>query len=383
MTQPKATPPRSVPGRGVRLLSVNRVPIYVSPISLLFLLWMGVQFSQLARNRLFEATDGRTYTIGAVLAVITLVSIVLHELGHSLVAQGFRFNVRAITIYGFVGLTEFEPEPQTPSRSFLVSVSGPLVNLAIGLPAMLWYSTTDPNSSIGVIALGVAYINILLGLFNLLPGAPLDGGSAFAAIVWKFTGNREQSNRVAAYSGFVVAAALALFALSTNGSGPAAYFLGVAALIALGAGSSLKRSKVVAKLPSVLASEVQRRAVTVEANLPLAEALRRAEVLNVTAVIVNDSSGRPWAIMNGAAADAVPLARRPWTTINQVSRPIEDGMRIPESLGGQELMDRLQTTPASEYLVYGPDDRPTGVLVMVDVVARIDPAAAARLAPRR
>jgi hypothetical protein len=88
--------------------------------------------------------------------------------------------------------------------------------------------------------------------------------------------------------------------------------------------------------------------------------------------------------MNGAAADAVPVERRPWTTINQVSRPIEDGMRIPESLGGQELMARLQTTPASEYLVFDPaDGRPTGVLVMVDVVARIDPAAAARLAPRR
>ena len=383
MTQQSTPPPRSVSGRGVRLLSVNKVPIYVSPISLIFLVYMGWIFDGLARNRLLNITDNRAYTIGAGLAVVTLLSIVLHELGHSLVAQSFGFKVRAITIFGFVGLTEFE-EPQRPLPAFVVSVAGAMVNLAIGIPALLWYLASNEFTTTGVFAFGVAYINLVLAIFNLLPGLPLDGGAALSAVVWKLTGDREKANRVAAYGGFVVAAGLAIWSLSSNGNGPGRYTLGFAALIALGAGSSLKRSKIIVKLPGVLASQVMRQAVTVEANLPLAEALRRAQVLGVTAVIVNDSSGRPWAIMNGAAADAVPMARRPWTTINQVSRPIEDGMRIPESLGGQQLMDRLQTTPASEYLVYSTtDDRPIGVLVMVDVVARIDPAAAARLAPRR
>jgi Zn-dependent protease len=382
MSQSEPPPPRVMPARGVRLATINHVPIYVSPISLIFLIFMGVIFDGLARNRLFGISDSRAYTLGAVLSVITLLSIVLHEIGHSLVAQALRFNVKAISIFGFVGVTEFEPQPQTPARAFLVSVAGSLVNLAIGIPALFWYFATDEFSTVGVLAFGVTYINILLGLFNLLPGLPLDGGAAFAAVVWKVTGDREQANRVAAYGGFVVAGGLAIWGLTSPG-GAGGYTLGFAALIALGAGQSLKSGKVIAKLPSLFAGQVQRRAVTVEANLPLAEALRRAEVLGVTAVIVNDSSGRPWALMNGAAADAVPVERRPWTTINQVSRPIEDGMRIPESLGGQELMDRLQTTPASEYLVYGPDDQPTGVLVMVDVVARIDPAAAARLASRR
>lgn len=371
-----------MPGRGVRLLTVNRVPIYVSPISLIFLIYMGWVFDGLARDRIFAVSDNQAYTLGAALAVITLLSIVLHELGHSLVAQSFGFKVRAITIFGFVGLTEFD-EPQRPLPAFVVSVSGALVNLAIGIPAVFWYLSINEFSSAGVLAFGIAYINIILGLFNLLPGLPLDGGAALSAVVWKLTGDRERANRFASYSGFVVAAGLAVWSLSSNGNGPGAYSLGFAVLIALGAGASLRRSKVVEKLPHLIAGAIARRAVTVEANLPLSEALRRAQTLGVTAVIVNDSSGRPWALMNGGAVDAVPAERRPWTTINQVSRPIEDGMRIPESLGGQELMDRLQATPASEYVVYGADDRPSGVLVMVDVVARIDPAAAARLAPRR
>ncbi len=368
-----------MPGRGVRLLSVNKVPIYVSPISLLFMVWVGAQFNIVAHNRIFAVTDNQAYGLAAGLAVMTLVSIVLHELGHSLVAQIFRFDVHAITIYGFVGLTEFQPEPQTPFRSFVVSVAGPAVNLIIGVPALIWYGTTDPHTILGVFALGVAWVNVGLGVFNLLPGLPLDGGSAFAAGVWKLTGDRDQSVRVAAYSGFVVAGAMAIYGVYSSSS----YWLFLAAILGLGAGSAVKRSRVVEKLPTILAKSIARPAVTVEANLPLSEALRRAETLGVTAVIVNDSSGRPWAIMNGGAADAVPLERRPWTTINQVSRPIEDGMRIPEDMTGQELMDRLSTPPEAESLVYGPDGRPTGVLVMVDVVARLDPAAAARLAPRR
>jgi CBS domain-containing protein len=153
-------------------------------------------------------------------------------------------------------------------------------------------------------------------------------------------------------------------------------------MLGAGAANALRRNQVVERLPGLTAGGIARKAVTVEANLPLSEALRRAEAAGVTAVIVADSSGRPWAVMNGAAVDAVPANRRPWTTINEVSRPIEDEMRIPESLSGEELMQRLASFSASEYVVYAPDDRLTGVLVTVDFVARIDPAAAARLARR-
>ncbi len=295
------------------------------------------------------------------------------------------FEVFGITIYGFVGLTEYRAEPETASSGFVVSVSGPLVNLLIGIPALIWYASIDPNTSLGVFAFGVAWTNVALGVFNLLPGPPLDGGAAFAAAIWKVTGDRNKATRAAAYAGFAVAAGLVLYWLhgtQTGSQGANIVVILIAGMIGVGAANSLKRGRIVENVPALTAQGAARKAVTVDANLPLSEALRRAQAENVTAVIVADSSGRPWAVMNGAAADAVPPERRPWTTINQVSRPIEDGMRIPESLGGQELMDRLAASPASEYVVYGEDGQPSGVLVMVDVVARIDPAAAARLTPR-
>lgn len=374
-----------MPGRGLRVLTVHGVPIYVSPFTFVFMVLIAWSFERIARDRFFLINaDGRTWGIAALIAVVTMLSIVLHELGHALVAQGFRFKVFGISIYGFVGLTAYQADPETPLSSFVVSVSGPLVNLAIGIPAWIWYGSLDPNSTLGVFAFGLAWTNVALGILNLLPGPPLDGGAAFSALVWKLTGDRNQANRAAAYAGFVTVAVLVLFWLQESRNGNVSiWFLLIAAMIGFGSAGVIKQSRVVEKLPSLTAGGVARRAVTVEANLPLSEALRRAQAANVTAVIVADSSGRPWAVMNGAAADAVPAERRPWTTINEVSRPIEEGMLIPEGTTGQELMDRLGSFPASEYIVTGPDGTPNGVLVMVDVVARIDPAAAARLAPRR
>ncbi len=383
VTDQQPPPPRSVPGRGVRLLTVHRVPIYFSPLTLLFIIFFAANFSTLAQERVTGVANTHSYTLGLAMAVILMVCIVLHELGHALVAQSFKFEVEAISVNGFMGLTQFSPEPQTPGRSFLVSVAGPMVNLVIGGGAWLAYPSVDPNTTAGYFVFSIAFTNLGLAALNLLPGAPLDGGSAFAAGVWKLTSDRNVAIRAAGYSGYVVAAALVLYGYSFHQTGATIYFLFIAFFLSFGATQAIRRSRVIEKLPSVTAAAVARRAVTVDANLPLSEALRRAQAMGVTAIIVADSSGRPWAVMNGAAVDAVPEDRRPWTTINQVSRPIEDGMKIPAYLGGRELMERLAQTPASEYVVYGADGQPTGVLVMVDVVARIDPAAAHRFVPRQ
>jgi Zn-dependent protease len=362
---------------------VHRVPIYFSPLTLLFIFFFAASFSTLAQERVTGVADAHSYTLGLAASLILMICIVLHELGHALVAQSFRFEVDSISVNGFMGLTQFSPEPQTPGRSFLVSVAGPFVNLVIGGAAWLAYPSVDPNTTAGYFVFSIAFMNLGLAGLNLLPGAPLDGGSAFAAGIWKVTGDRNVATRAAGYAGYVVAAGLVIYGYSLHQTGATVYFLFIAFFLSLAATQSIRRSRVIEMLPGISASAIARRAVTVDANLPLSEALRRAQAMGVTAIIVADSSGRPWAVMNGAAVDAVPEDRRPWTTINQVSRPIEDGMKIPADLDGQELMSRLAETPASEYVVYGPDGQPSGVLVMVDVVARIDPAAANRFVPRR
>jgi Zn-dependent protease len=180
VTDQQPPPPRSVPGRGIRLLTVHGVPIYFSPFTILIVVLFAASFSTLAEERVTGVANTHSYTLGLADALILMICIVLHELGHALVAQGFRFKVDAITVYGFMGVTQFSPEPQTPARSFLVSVAGPLVNLVIGGVAWLFYPHVNPNTTAGFFVFSIAWMNVALGLLNLLPGLPLDGGAAFA-----------------------------------------------------------------------------------------------------------------------------------------------------------------------------------------------------------
>src|SRR5215471_5051332 len=104
------------------------VPIYLSPVALVFALLTGSLIAGIDRDRLPGVPDGRIYLLAGITALGFLASLVLHEVGHAVAALCYGLRVRAITIYGFAGMTEIEPEPPTPSREFVVAFSGPAVN---------------------------------------------------------------------------------------------------------------------------------------------------------------------------------------------------------------------------------------------------------------
>jgi Zn-dependent protease len=375
--------PRVSPGRGVRVLTVRGVPVYMSAFAPVFALFVSRSAVSLAEKRLPDLAPARVYLMVAVVALGFLASLVLHELGHALVAQRLKFDVHSVTIFGFAGFTEYRPEASTPGSAFLVSVTGPVVNLVLGGVTAAAYAVAHPDTVLGVVLFELAFINLALGVFNLAPGLPLDGGHVLQAGVWGATGNRVRATRVAAYAGFVVAAALALWGLSLPTFGTSLITLMFAVWLGTGAFASLRAQEVRAKLPGLSAGALARPALPVDANVPLAEALRRAQQAGATALVAVDSRGEPVALMNGAAADATPQDRRPWVTLASVSRPLTPELRVDAGTGGEDLLRLLQENPASEYLVIGGDGRPAGVLASVDLVARLDPQAAQKMVARR
>jgi len=369
---------------GLLIGRVRGVPVYLSPLAAIFAVIIASLLAGSGRAQLRDASDAIVFLVAALTAVGFIASLVAHELGHCLVALGFGLRVRSVVVHGFAGFTEIDPEPGSPGREFLVAVAGPLVN---GLLAGLGFAVLTglgSDSQAGMVVLDLSVVNLVLFLFNLAPGLPLDGGRLVVAAVWRATRDRPRGLRVGAYAGFAVAAAVAIWGLNSSGGSQLSglYTVGVAAFLGMGAYQSLRQAQVRVRLPGLVAGRMARRTLPVAADVPLAEALRHARAAGASAVAVVDADGNPVKIMNGAAVDALPEHRRPWVSISEVSRAVEPGMILEADLKGDDLLTAIRRVPATEYLVVQ-HGRPVGVLATVDVAARLDPNAAARMAGRR
>jgi Zn-dependent protease len=140
--------------------------------------------------------------LGIATSMLFFVSVLLHELGHSVVALHYRIPVKAITLFIFGGVASIGSEPEKPMHEFWIAIAGPLVSAALG--AMFYGLALFAHGTFeGVAALGtwLGMINLSLALFNLIPGFPLDGGRILRSIVWRFTGSFERATAVAGASG--------------------------------------------------------------------------------------------------------------------------------------------------------------------------------------
>jgi Zn-dependent protease len=147
--------------------------------------------------------DTSTYWIVAAIASILLfVSVLIHELAHSLVAKNEGMPVRSITLFIFGGVSNIEKEATSPRDEFLMAFVGPASSAVIGIvTAGLWAISSGMDESIQAILLYLTVINLVLAVFNLLPAFPLDGGRVFRAIVWWTTNDLTQATRIASAVG--------------------------------------------------------------------------------------------------------------------------------------------------------------------------------------
>jgi Zn-dependent protease len=157
--------------------------------------------------QLYPGWSTATYWLIAFLSSLLLfVSVLLHELAHSLVARRRGLPVKSITLFIFGGVSNIEREPTSPGIEFQMAVVGPLTSLVIGVICfLLQLPLQDSNSPLEGILFYLAVTNILLGVFNLIPGFPLDGGRVLHSIVWRLTGNMRQAMRVASLTGQFIA----------------------------------------------------------------------------------------------------------------------------------------------------------------------------------
>lgn len=163
--------------------------------------------------------------VAVVAAVMLFVSVLIHELSHALVARRYGLEVRSINLFVFGGVANIEREPETPRAELLMAIVGPLTSIGLGLLFLLlggWLARLGDNPERLMRDLGptatmlfwLGPLNLFLGLFNLLPGFPLDGGRVLRAIVWRVTGDLQTATRWASRSGQAIGLVLVFAGLS-------------------------------------------------------------------------------------------------------------------------------------------------------------------------
>lgn len=313
------------------------------------------------------------YVAGLAFAVILYLSVLLHEASHAIVARSYGFPVSSITLHFLGGMTSIEGEARRPRQEFFIAVVGPLTSIAVGAVA-LGLRTVTPDGLLLMAVEGLAGANLLVGVLNLVPGLPLDGGRVLKSLVWRMTGNVHRGTIVAGWGGRLTAAAVLFwpaFQEPVLGTRPDVidFLLAfvVAAFLWSGSTAAMASARLRSRLPHLVARELARRTLAVPSDLPLAEAVRRAHDAEAGSIVTVTASGVPEGIVSEAAVQATPEERRPWVAVSAVARSLEEGLQLPADLGGEELVMAISRTPAAEYLLLEPDGSVLGVLASADV----------------
>lgn len=327
------------------------------------------------------ADDGSAqvaWVIALAFAVLLSLATLVHEFAHALVARRLGFPVHRVVLQLMGGVTHFERKREAPLAEAAIAASGPAATFA--LAALSWGAVVlaDPGGIASALARALLWANLVMGLYNSLPGLPLDGGAVLRCLVWAATGSERRGTTVAAWVGRAVALMtlllpLALVRLLGVPADPLLFLLAglLAAMLYSGASAQLRAVDLRDRAAGLSAGGLARRAIPVDRDLPLAEAIRRAAAVGASALVVVDSAGTPTAIGQHDAIVAVPPHRRPWVSVGSVSRPIEDSSRISRDLSGRDLLGEVATRGREELLVVDRAGLVYGVLVVADLEAAL------------
>lgn len=364
--------PASHPPGSYRIGSIGGVDVYVRASWLL----VAGMIAILLAPRVEDAEPGLgalKYVAGLAFAVLLYLSILLHEMSHALMAKHYGLPVRSISLQFLGGMTEIEGEASTPGQEFRIAVVGPLTSLAVGVAALALLLVV-PDGLTTMAVQGLAWSNLVVGILNLVPGLPLDGGRVLRAAVWQLSDNMHRGTIVAAWCGRVVAVltlswpvvAEALFDVRAT-----FYDYLLAAVIAgflwSGATGSMMSAHIRRRLPALKARPLARRVVSVPDDTPVSEAVRRAQDANAGGIVLQASDGRLVGIVSEAALLATPEERRPWLPASAVARTLSDGLVLPADIAGEDLVRAMARTPASEYVLVEQDGAVYGLLSTSDV----------------
>jgi Zn-dependent protease len=366
-------------GEGWQLLTIRGIPLRIHPSWFVILALATLAFQQdYSRQLSGQGSEAALWALGLVTAVLLFVSVLLHELGHSIAALSQGVRVRSITLFLLGGVASVERECATAMGALLVAAAGPLVSLLL---AALFlggsHAASHASPLLGALCSQLGVLNLMLALFNLLPGLPLDGGLILKAVVWQVTGSQRRGIQVATASGrFLSLLAIGLGAvLLLRGGSIGGLWLMLLGWFGLGAARNQTQLMALqAALRDLRVRDAaQRRFRVLEAGASLRQLsrLRQAEGDGPADWLLVCDQGR-W---KGRIDDG-PLQRLPvqcWDseTVGDHLQPLAELPSIADGAPLWEAVLRLDEPDTHRLLVLGPAGLPSGTLDRPELAEKV------------
>lgn len=286
--------------------------------------------------------------VAALTALLFFATLLAHELSHALVARRRGLPVRSITLFALGGVASIEKDANTAKTEFLVAIVGPLVSFAIGLSCLAaarslgWTFDNGTGGVAGSLLGWLGSINLMLAVFNLLPGYPLDGGRVLRALLWAMYGDQDRATRTAAIVGQVVAAifigwGLVQFVFGAGLGGLWLAFIGW--FLFMAAQASRTQLSIAEALRDIRVADVMAKdCAVVEPQTTLQTLVDNVLLRTGRPCVMVTSDGTDMGLVTARDVRAVDRARWPHLTVREVMRPLDSVNTVQP------------TTPAAEAL---------------------------------
>ena len=298
-------------------------------IAALIMFSLGEHFRQVYPNW----STSQIWITALLTALLFFVSLLLHELSHSLVAQARGLKVKAITLFALGGVSQIEGDASDAKTEFWVAIAGPIASLIIGFGCLAfafglgWHRPAEPRTGMTAILVWLGYINVALAVFNMIPGFPLDGGRVLRSLVWAITKNAGRSTRIAARVGQVVAILFILDGIWQffGGAGFGGLWIAFIGWFLMDAAkASYGQAEITAAFQGLPVSSVMSRdCVTVNRGMSLQEFVDTHLLRAGQRCYAVEDQGRLVGLITPRDVGAIPRELWDRTTVREAIRPLE------------------------------------------------------------
>ncbi len=311
------------------------------------------------------------WVVGAVTSLMLFGSVILHELGHSVVALRYKIPVKSITLFVFGGVAQLGAEPPSAASEFWIAIAGPVVSFGLGAIFALLAPLAGRAAPVLAVCRYLAYINGTLGLFNLVPGFPLDGGRVLRAIIWGVTKSLQRATLIAGTVGRVIAFSMILIGVWFMLAGNLANGIWIAFIgwfLDSAAVSQLQAQRVQGLLSGRRVVQAMRGScVTVPAEASIQSLVDQHILGTGQRCLVVQSGQETVGLVTPHNIQAVPRDQWAMTTAAQVMIPMDRVRHLQSSAPLTSAMQAMDRDGVNQLPVFD-DGRLVGILSRDDMI---------------